>query len=317
MNDQILTEERIERMRTNVMGQIGQRRKKVAAIGVLAAVGTVVALGALITGVAPLFYTGQADMAGAPAVYPGLVDEYSGDDAADAAETSSTSDAMVRTNYDANEIVTGWTSLTVGKPREVASKVRAEVTRLGGRIDHESIESFNEESVTLTARVPTAELEEFTTFLNGLGKVTESSINREQVGEEVRDLEARISALEVSTERLRSIMRNAKTTKDLLAAESKLAARQAELDSLKGSRKQLADQTAKATITVQLTGKSAAATVNPGGFKGGLINGWNALVTTFDNSLAAAGFLLPWVIPAALVVLLVRFVWRRRTRTEL
>jgi hypothetical protein len=55
------------------------------------------------------------------------------------------------------------------------------------------------------------------------------------------------------------------------------------------------------TLSIDLSQKPRADKVSPGGFHGGLVDGWNALVSTANHIVKVVGVLLPW---AAIVVAL-------------
>src|SRR5699024_9813240 len=103
-----------------------------------------------------------------------------------------------------------------------------------------------------TLRVPADELEQLMKDIEGSGEVVERSQNAEDVTDAVRDLDARISALEVSTERLEDIMGEADSAADLLEAEKALSERQGELESLVAQRDDLEDQVSMSTLEVEL-----------------------------------------------------------------
>jgi len=96
---------------------------------------------------------------------------------------------------------------------------------------------------------------------------------------------------------------------DLLAAESSLTQRQAELDSLRAQRAALGDQISYATINVNL---SAKPTVTRGGFMAALQHGWQSLLSACHAVLVTVGFLIPWLPMLAVLALVVVLVRRRR-----
>src|SRR5699024_869340 len=134
-----------------------------------------------------------------------------------------------------------------------------------------------------------------------------------------RDLDARISALEASTDRLLGLMEEADSSEALIDAENALSERQADLEALRSEREYLSDQVAMSTLTVSLTAESTA-DFEAGGFLGGIKSGWNSLVGFLGRALAALGALAPWAsvrgVPAPLIFWLVRR-RRRRRRSRL
>lgn len=168
----------------------------------------------------------------------------------------------------------------------------------------------------ITVRVPADQLTATIADLSALGEVTASQVDRRDVTTEAVDLRARVTALEASVARLTALMGEATSTADLIAAESALAARQSELDSLRQQLTYLDSQVGMSTLTVTLTEPAPTATADPAGFGDGLAAGWSGLVASLNGLVIAVGFLLPWVAVIALVVLVVwgvrRLVRRRK-----
>ncbi|QIG40439.1 DUF4349 domain-containing protein [Microbacterium sp. 4R-513] len=168
----------------------------------------------------------------------------------------------------------------------------------------------------ITVRVPADRLTATMDDLSQLGEVTASSINRQDVTEQTIDLQARIDATQASVDRLTALMAQAGDLSDLIAAETALSERQATLESYQQQLKSLDGQVAMSTLTVTLSPVAEPVEADPAGFTDGLIAGWNGLVATLNGIVIALGFLIPWLVLAAVVALLVwavvRIVRRRR-----
>ena len=169
----------------------------------------------------------------------------------------------------------------------------------------------------ITVRVPAEGLQSLVDQLSGLGEVTASTINRQDVTEVTLDLEARVAAAQASVDRLTQLMAQAGSLADLIAAESALAERQATLESYQQQLKYYDDQVAMSTLTVSLTQPVEAVEADPAGFGDGLAAGWNGLVATLNGIVIAIGFLIPWIAVLAVLGLvvwgIVRLVRRNRT----
>lgn len=172
----------------------------------------------------------------------------------------------------------------------------------------------------ITVRVPAAELSGMVRELSALGEVTASSINRQDVTEQVVDLEARIEATQASVDRLTELMAQATSVTDLLAAESALAERQATLESYQAQLKSLDSLVDLSSLTVTLQPVVEPVEADPAGFTDGLVAGWNGLVATLNGIVVALGFLIPWLIVVAIAGLIVwgviRLIRRRRTAAK-
>lgn len=168
----------------------------------------------------------------------------------------------------------------------------------------------------ITVRVPAGELQSLIDQLSGVGEVTASTINRQDVTEVTLDLEARVASAQASVDRLTQLMAQATSLADLLAAESALAERQATLESYQQQLKYYDEQVAMSTLTVTLTSPAETVQADPAGFGDGLAAGWNGLVATLNAIVIAIGFLIPWIAVLAVAGLIVwgivRLVRRRR-----
>lgn len=148
--------------------------------------------------------------------------------------------------------------------------------------------------IDLKLRVPAGSTGDTTQRLRELGKISGLTIDAEDVSAQGRDLDARITALEISVARLQDLMTKASTTADLLAAEQTLSQRQSDLEALQAERRGLSDQVAMATYSVSISSEDGSEVPSSSGFVGALMSGWDALVVTVAVALRVVGFLLPW-----------------------
>lgn len=297
-----LDDDRVAAMRSGVMSEIDQsvrhrgRSLRRAAGGTLAAA-VVLGVGAagfasLITPDSPSVIAGASndsagaderavapDMAAMPEVANarnGVVD-LSGEYAADA---------------DREVITIGSVSLEVTDARKAATGIATWVEDNGGRIDSR----YDDEGrSSLSVRVPAATVGATVEALEEFGDVTSTSIQREDVTSTARDLDARIESLTISTKRLQKIMDEATDSDQLIKAESALTQRQAELEGLQAQRSLMADQVALSTLSIEVVERAKAESVEPGGFVGGLRDGWNALVSMVNGVVTTTGVLVPWL----------------------
>lgn len=173
----------------------------------------------------------------------------------------------------------------------------------------------------ITVRVPADGLQSLVDQLSGLGEVTASSVNRQDVTAVTLDLQARVDAAQASVDRLTELMAQAGSLSDLIAAESALAERQATLESYQQQVKYYDEQVAFSTLTVSLTEPVETVVADPAGFGDGLAAGWNGLVATLNGIVIAIGFLIPWILVLAVIGLIVwgivALVRRRKARPPL
>lgn len=170
----------------------------------------------------------------------------------------------------------------------------------------------------ITVRVPSEDLPAVVEELSDVGEVTASTINRQDVTEQAVDLRARIDAAQASVDRLLELMAEADSTADLIAAEAALSERQAMLESYQQELEWLEGQVAMSSLTVTLTPVVETVEADPAGFTDGLVAGWNGLIATLNGIVIALGFLIPWLVVAAILALIVwaivRWVRGRRER---
>jgi len=157
-------------------------------------------------------------------------------------------------------ITTGYLSLIVDAPSASADALTEIVTQAGGRISSRSDYSpvdFGSPSAYLEVRIPYDGLDALVTAISELGVVQESSVNTYDVSLQKVDLDARLEVLQSAKDRLATLLEQAETISDVVAIETALADRQAELDSLTAQREYLSDQTLFATISVNFSTRQA------------------------------------------------------------
>lgn len=196
-------------------------------------------------------------------------------------------------------VTTGSVRMTVDDPIAAADQFVSATTKAGGRVESRNDQSGSgKPSVDMTLRIPSDKVDTVLADIDKLGVVEAKTINYDDVTSQRVDLDARIKALQTSVNRLLDLMSKATNTTDLLAAESSLTERQAELDSLQAQRSALGDQISYATITVDLASEPS---VTRGGFLGAVQQGWRALVAVASGLVQLVGFLLPFS-PLLLIV---------------
>ena len=183
-------------------------------------------------------------------------------------------------------------------------EARAEILRLtsswNGQVADEQTSSGDGGRIvesTITLRVPSAKFAQAMDALGTLGEVDQTSRSSEDVTTQVIDNGARVRAAERSIQQIERLLSKATQLSDIIAIESDLARRQADLDSLRQQQAYLADQTSLSTIDVHLsrTAPPPAATKTTG-FLAGLSDGWHALTASTMVLLQALGALLPFAL---------------------
>jgi len=229
---------------------------------------------------------------------------------------SATKGAADAKTADRDVVSTGTVTLTVDKPTDAATRAVRIVETAGGRVDdrvEHAATKGDHGRASLTLRIPSARLTATLAELRALGKVEDVSISARDVTAERTDLDARVTALRASVDRLVDLMSRSATTADLISIESALSQRQADLESLEAQQAALVNQISLATITLQLGSVAPAPPAPaPADFLSGLTAGWNALVVFVTGVVVIVGVLLPWIVPPVVVAAIVLLVLRRR-----
>ncbi|MBA2497895.1 MAG: DUF4349 domain-containing protein [Acidimicrobiia bacterium] len=177
----------------------------------------------------------------------------------------------------------------------------------------------SQRSATLVLRVPTEGYDEVLDAAAALGEVLAQRVDTADVTDQVIDLEARIASGQASVARVRDLLAESGDVIQLATVEGELARREAELESLLGQQRVLADQVALATIRLSLTeppvpaAEVAAEPEDRPGFGGGLERGVDVFLTGASVASAVAGFLVPFV-PFVVLAAIAVVVLRRRPR---
>ena len=216
---------------------------------------------------------------------------------------------------DRQVITTGWVTITVDKPLHAASEAVKITEGVGGRVDGRTEYApvnGDQGSATLTLRLPADSLTQTLEKLKELGTVQEVSLNAADVTMQTQDLDARISALSASVDRLLTLLSSAVDTDTLIQLETAISDRQGELESLESQRRYLADQIALSTVTLNLQSVATAPVQEPDTFLDGLVAGWNSFVAFFAGLIVVIGVLLPWLVFLGIVAGIVVFFLKRR-----
>lgn len=213
-------------------------------------------------------------------------------------------------SIDQQIIVTGEMTLKVDDPKKTVDDVKKIVVDAKGKVSYSSLNSNEYDlSGVMTVRVQADRYDAVVADIANLGEITKQTMDAQDVGAEVADLDARIKALEASIARLTDLMKNAETTSDLIEAESELTERQSQLDGLNAQRAWYADQVSYSTLNLHID----TPTILTGGASGSVWEqSWDTFVRGLGGVLFFLVMLLPWLIVIVPVVLLLVWWCRRR-----
>ena len=212
---------------------------------------------------------------------------------------------------DRSVIKTGSMSFETAEIGGVQAAINEIVTDNNGRVESWSQESNNQGelwAVNATVRVEAGKLDATIAAVGELGKVLSTNVNSTDVTTQVIDIDARVNSLSATVARLEKLMADAKSTADLLAAESALAQRQAELDSLVQQQKYLKDSVDMATLYVSAFAEGRGPVAAPTSFIDGIEQGWKALLAFFGGTIVFLGMATPWlllILPVAAIAFVV------------
>ena len=226
------------------------------------------------------------------------------------------STAGISSVRDESIITTAYAFLTGNDPAVIADEVEKRGKALKGKVDGRSASSDNDgkiTSVSLSVRIPSADIDSFLMGLDEIATVHSLSQYSTDVTLTVTDYEARIAALESSIARFTVLGQSAQTTQDLIEIESAIAERQAQLEQLQSEMRYYRDQIALSTVQVDIGLPDSATDPIPDDFWGGIVAGWNSLLAFFSGMVIAFGVLIPWLPIIAGLGWLGWWLWRRIT----
>ncbi|PDP84438.1 hypothetical protein CQJ94_27580 [Glycomyces fuscus] len=157
---------------------------------------------------------------------------------------------------------------------------------------------------SLTLRIPTDGYEGALEELSELGDRSSLDRSVQDVTEEVADVESRIESSEAALETLRGYLEEAEDVDDLLRVEGEIQSRQAELEAFQARLDALRNQTTYSTVHLTLAPPETyleEPSDDSIGFLGGLERGWRALVTFGQGVAVVVGWLLPFLVVAAVL----------------
>lgn len=205
----------------------------------------------------------------------------------------------------------------------LAVKVRAAATGLGGYV---SASEGDGATQSITLRIPVAQYDAARARLGALGEMTGSE-NSEDVTAALADMDGRIATMRAGVDRIRTLLSRAEKVGDVIAIESELSEREADLEALLRKRASAGDQVALSTITLVVSGTVAGAVATPKsevqitplhlgappdtGFLAGVMGGFDVLRDLVRGTAVFVGAVLPFL-PVLLVLALIALWWRRR-----
>ncbi|MFG1858180.1 DUF4349 domain-containing protein [Actinomadura geliboluensis] len=191
-----------------------------------------------------------------------------------------------------------------GDVEDAAAKAKQMAESAGGYVEQESSSSEPPHS-QITLKVPA---DRYSDVLNRLGTQLGTRISLSQEAEdvtgEVADVDARVRSAKAALESFRKLLGRANSVGEVIQVEQEIAQREADLEALQARLNTLKHRTQYATVTLTLVTKATAPKKDDderGGFVGGLQNGWDAFVAFVGGLALVLGWLLPFLLAAAVI----------------
>ena len=223
---------------------------------------------------------------------------------------------------DRQQIKTAAIALRSSQIETVVTRVEGVAASQGGFVDSENTQTSPSGVATssfLTIKVPVAAFDTSVQAVTHLGQLASEKVSTQDVTGRVADVNSRVTSAQDAIAQLRLLFSHATKLSDIITLESELTQRESDLEALQAQQRVLTAQTTLSTISVQITPPTHAApsTVShssTSGFFGGLRQGWDALVTTFESVSHALGAALPLGVVLLALGALGWFTYRRIPR---
>jgi hypothetical protein len=167
---------------------------------------------------------------------------------------------------------------------------------------------------TLTLSVPADKLDTALDQLARIGTtVLARNLSTQDVTAQYIDTTSRVKTMRASVDRVRALMVQAKDLGQVVALESELSRRQADLESLESQLTALKNSVARSTLSVSLS-TPVNAPVAQAGFVAGLRSGWDAFAGSARGLFTAIGAVLPFALFFALIAAPIAWWLRKRSQ---
>src|SRR5450631_1844763 len=165
---------------------------------------------------------------------------------------------------------------------------------------------------TLTLPVPANQLDAALDQLSRIGTVLQRNLTTQDVTAQYVDTTSRLKTMRASVDRVRALMVQAKDLGQVVALESELSRRQADLESLESQLAALSNSVENSTLSISLS-TPVNEPVTQAGFVAGLRSGWDAFTTSARGLFTAIGAVVPFALFFAVVAAPIVWWLRRRS----
>ena len=216
----------------------------------------------------------------------------------------------------------GALTLRVQDSDSAMEQIKAITTDKGGYVSETRVSEYNgEKTAYITIRVPSNKFDETVTAVKKVAAtVLEESSNSEDVTAQYIDLQARLTAAKAEEAQYLEILKRATKVEDILQVTQYLSNVRTQIEQIQGQLRYLSERTDYSTLTITLVQETKVQAPTPTWkpaetFKQALralVLGLQALVDVAIVAIViVVGLLLPVVLVIALIVWLLRKLWRR------
>jgi hypothetical protein len=216
--------------------------------------------------------------------------------------------------------ITAAVTVEVPDVRKAVVGLPAIVEGKGGAIYNTDIQVGDPKTATamITIKVPPADLERMISGLNGVGAIVSRTQQTEDVSTQITDVNVRILTAQASVERIRALLKDAKSLQDVTSIESELTNRETTLEQLLAQQRNLGDRVQLATLTATLTPISDTAIADaqakpakPQTVSGAWHDGWSRFTKIAHGVGVACAYAIPFLVLGAMAGLIGWFIRRR------
>ncbi|HWI53531.1 MAG TPA: DUF4349 domain-containing protein [Symbiobacteriaceae bacterium] len=202
------------------------------------------------------------------------------------------------------------------------NKLTATVTAAGGYVQDVKQSGTKQQgrTINMTVRVPSGQYEALTNIVRELGEVTTQHQWTEDVTEQFVDLELRIRTKEAHLAQLQKLYAQGGSIKEMMELESEIGRVTADLESMKGTMRVLANRVDFSTMVINLYEPGVPTPISPPKtvwerMQRGFTESWNGVINFMGNLavfvVASTPILVFVAVLGGIVYLIVRFVLKR------
>lgn len=167
----------------------------------------------------------------------------------------------------------------------------------------------------LSIKVPQDQLLPVLSAIAELGEITDKNITTQDVTQEYYDSQARLKALQAKEQRLLSLIDKAANVTEIISIESELGKTRSDIEVLTGRLQYLTNVTSYSLINLTLSQGLPGTIQAPQGTLGrawqGFVNSISGLITFASDSVVWLVTVLPWLVVLALLLMVVRYFYRK------